>query len=81
MYRAALALRRECRLGEGRLEWLPGLPDGVLGLRNGEVVALVNVTGDPLALPDGLEVVLASGELDGDRLPAGTAVWARSTGG
>ncbi|CAA9225906.1 MAG: Alpha-glucosidase [uncultured Actinomycetospora sp.] len=77
MYRAALALRRECRLGEGSLEWLPGLPDGVLGLRNGEVVALVNVTGEPVAVPDGLEVVLASGELDGDRLPAGTAVWAR----
>ncbi len=77
MYRAALRLRREHGLGEGSLTWLPGLPDGVLGLRNGDLVVLVNVAGEPTAVPDGLEVVLASGALDGDRLPADTAVWAR----
>ena len=71
-------MRRDCRLGEGSLAWLPGLPDGVLGLRNGDVVVLVNVSGEPVEVPDGLDVVLASGGLDGGRLPRDTAVWAQA---
>ena len=37
---------------------------------------LVNLDGDPVALPDGWDLVLASDELDADgRLAADTAVW------
>ena len=49
----------------------------MLALRNGDVVVLVNVSAEPVAVPDGLEVVLASGELEDGRVPRDTAVWAR----
>ncbi len=36
---------------------------------------LSNLSAVPVPLPEGLEVVLASGPLDGDRVPARTTVW------
>lgn len=75
LYRAALALRREHpALGEGPLEWLPG-PDGVLAFSRGEgFVCMVNLSGGPVALPAGAEVLLATEPLDGE-LPVDAAVW------
>lgn len=36
---------------------------------------VVNFSDEPVALPAHSEVLLASGTLDGDRLPSDTAVW------
>jgi alpha-glucosidase len=35
----------------------------------------VNVSAEPCELPDGARVLLASGPLDGGRVPPDTAVW------
>jgi len=62
------------------LQWTPleadASPDGVLGFTRGaDLVCLVNVTGEPVALPTGHDVLLASGPLVDGRLPAATSVW------
>ncbi|MRG59587.1 alpha-amylase [Agromyces sp. CFH 90414] len=75
MYQAALRLRRSLSLGAGSLEWLH--VDGTLALRNGEITVVANTGTEPVALPAG-DVLLASGPLDGDRLPADTTVWLRA---
>lgn len=79
LYRDALRLRREHSLGAGTLEWvrLPGLPTSVVALRNGDVVVVANTGREPVELPDG-EVLLASGPLDGRRLPHDTTAWLRA---
>jgi alpha-glucosidase len=77
LYREALRIRRAYRLGAGSLEWWTGGGTEVVGFRNGEVLVLANLGAEPLELPTGARVVLASGELDPDgRVPVDTAVWA-----
>jgi alpha-glucosidase len=79
MYRAALAARRAEGLGLGGLAWLDafaGSPD-VVAFRNRGVVVLANLGTEPVALPDGAEVLVASGPADGTQLPADTTVWLR----
>jgi alpha-glucosidase len=80
LYRAALRLRRATpALGDGELTWWDQ-PDGVLGFARGaELGCLVNVTGDPVPLPEGYDVLLASGPLTDGRLPAATSVWLHRT--
>ena len=79
LYRAALRLRREYRLGAGTLSWVDdGTPD-VVAIRNGAVLVLTNFGAAAAVLPDGAEVLLASGPLTQDgRVPTDTTVWARS---
>jgi alpha-glucosidase len=79
LYRAALSLRRTTpALGDGRLAWLD-LPGGVLGFtREPGFACLVNVTGDPVPVPEGYGVLLASEDLEGGVLPAASAVWLTS---
>jgi alpha-glucosidase len=76
LYRAALRLRRSTpALGDGELTW-QDQPAGVLGFsREPGFACVVNVTGDPVSLPDGYDVLLASGPLADGRLPAATSVW------
>ncbi|GAB3597344.1 glycoside hydrolase family 13 protein [Angustibacter peucedani] len=77
-YRAALAARREHRLGEGSLEWLEGYPDDVLAFRNGDVVVLASTGTTSVPLPAGLEVLVTSLPLDDEGvLPPDVTVWAR----
>jgi alpha-glucosidase len=87
MYRAALRLRRELRLGHGGaddLEWLDGYdPDTVLAFRRpGGVVVLANLGPDLVELPDGSEVLAASAPLAvtdaGPALGTDVAVWLRT---
>jgi alpha-glucosidase len=76
LYRAALRLRRELpALGDGDLQWLPA-PEGVLAFsRTPGFSCLVNVSAEPVALPDG-KPVLVSGPLTAEgMLPAATAAW------
>jgi alpha-glucosidase len=76
MYRTALRLRREYRLGTGRLEWANPEPD-LLAFRNGELLVLTNFGDSPVELPVGRRVLLASEPLDADgRVPTDVTVWA-----
>ncbi len=85
MYRAALRLRREHRLGLGQL-----VVDGAFGadtvaVRNGGLLVVTNFGEQPVALPAGSEVLLTSGELvtadgvpDSRAVPTDTTVWVHS---
>jgi alpha-glucosidase len=80
MYRNALRLRRELRLGAGHLSWPdPPAPDVVLFSRPG-VVCTTNCGTTPVRLPERYgDPVLASGPVpDFGVLPASTTVWWRA---
>jgi alpha-glucosidase len=76
LYRAALALRRLLRLGEGDVQWRLATKD-VLNFSNGELSVVTNFGHTPIPLPHGLTVILASQDdsvSDGALLPNRT-VW------
>ena len=77
LFRRALRLRRDQpALGDGALRWLPSPPGTVAFARDPGFVCLVNLTAEPVALPEGSEVLVASAALDADRrLPADASVW------
>ena len=77
LYRRALSLRRaQPALGDGTLTWLDA-PDGALAFaRDPGFVCIVNLSGDPVAVPDGAELLISSGPLTDDgRVPFDTSVW------
>ncbi|MGL4339397.1 MAG: glycoside hydrolase family 13 protein [Rhodoglobus sp.] len=76
LYRSALALRREHRLGTGSVTWLEGYGDDVIALRNGTVTVIANLGTAAVTLPLG-EILLASQTLTDGLLPTDTAVWLR----
>src|SRR4051812_29860409 len=77
LYRAALAVRREFRLGTGTMAWEQPSTDDTLAFRNGDVLVLTNFGAEPVALPAGATVLLASEPLDADgRVPTDVTVWA-----
>jgi alpha-glucosidase len=78
LYRDALGQRREPP-PDASIRWRPA-EDGVLVFeRPCGLISATNLTGEPvpIALPDGAETVLASGELDGATLPPDTSAWFR----
>jgi alpha-glucosidase len=77
MYRAALAARREHRLGEGDLAWVEGYPDPVLAFTNGDLLVLANTGTEPVTLPEGSVPVVSSQPLNGTAVPVDVTVWAR----
>jgi alpha-glucosidase len=86
-YRAALALRKAEDMGHGALAWLEAFAasDDVIALRNQDVVVLANLGTEPVLLPRGAQVLLASGPVLTDRsadpqtrVPADTTVWLRA---
>ncbi|ACQ80041.1 alpha amylase catalytic region [Beutenbergia cavernae DSM 12333] len=88
LYREALRLRRDYRLGTGSLAWVEGLPadahETAVVLVNRDVVVATNLGPRPQPLPAGIEILLASAEIltddDGVRhLPSDVTVWARLT--
>ena len=62
LYRAALAFRREHRLGAGSFRWagVNEPAEGVLAFHNGDVLVVANMGIGAAALPEGYRVVLAS---------------------
>jgi alpha-glucosidase len=79
LYRAGLRLRGATPgLGDGSLRWLPST-DAVLAFARGEegFTCLVNFGADPVDLPAGARVLIASSELEGGALPQDTTVWLR----
>ena len=84
LYRTLLRLRRELLLGRGEVDFahgLAGAPDRVLALRRttpqGTVLAVTNFGDEPVALPEGAQVLVASGDLVDGRVPTDVTVWAR----
>jgi alpha-glucosidase len=75
LYREALRIRGD-RLGDGTLTWLPQGDDDVLAfLRDSGLTCVVNLGPEPVRLPPHETVLLSSGPLAGDTLPADTAAW------
>jgi alpha-glucosidase len=76
LYRRALALRAtHPGLRDPGMTWLDA-SDGVLAFtRPGQFTCLVNLSAEPVDLPDHDDVLLASSPLDDPLLPPDTAVW------
>ncbi|MEV5438845.1 glycoside hydrolase family 13 protein [Streptomyces sp. NPDC052682] len=77
LYRTALRLRRTVPgLRTERLRWLDS-PDGTLLFERGDgVLCAINLSGEPVPLPEACHLLLASGPLGSDGLlPVDTAVW------
>ncbi|WP_203704013.1 glycoside hydrolase family 13 protein [Asanoa iriomotensis] len=79
LYRCALRVRREAAaLGDGAMTWLPA-PAGVLSFtRDPRFTCVANLSAASVDLPAHEEIWLASGPLDGDRLPPDTTAWLRT---
>jgi alpha-glucosidase len=77
LYRTALRIRRaHPALGDGALAWDDTAPEGALNLaREPGFRCMVNLSAQAIRLPPHRELLVASGPLDGDRLPPGTAAW------
>ncbi len=81
LYRAALTIRHDHpALGAGTLHWAAS-PEGVLTFRREPgLTCVVNVNGEPVALPPG-ELLLSSGPLTpAGTLPAATTAWLDTAG-
>ena len=77
LYKSALRIRRELKLGEGSFDWLPEFTnDRALGYRNGRVLVIHNFGEDALPLPQG-SVLLRSvaGTGPTDAIGAHETVW------
>lgn len=79
LYREALVLRGEHKLGRGDLRWVD-VAGHVVAFDNGDVRVMTNVQGPPVPLPDGYEVALASVPITDGTLPTDASVWLRATG-
>jgi alpha-glucosidase len=81
LYRTLLRLRRERSLGTGALEFADGYGHDVVALVNsgeGRTLVVANLGEEPVALPEGAELLATSGPLAADgAVPTDTAVWAR----
>jgi alpha-glucosidase len=61
------------------MHWLDDQPAGVLAFtRDATFACVVNLCGSTVPLPPHVDVLLASGPLDGADLPSDTAVWLRT---
>lgn len=83
LYRTLLATRRELDLGVGALDWQQGYGEDVVAVVNergtDRLLVLANLGDQAVPLPDGSEVVVASGPLTPEGLvPTDTTVWART---
>jgi alpha-glucosidase len=84
LYRAALAIRKDsAELGDGSLTWLDLGPDALAFQRGDDFLCITNFADQPLALPTGAALVLASEELVPGRtglgeLPSDSTAWLRT---
>ena len=81
LYRSLLASRRRLSLGTGSLTWVEGYGQDVVALTNGgqdreRVLVVANLGTEPVELPEGVDVLVTSGPLEGGLVPTDTTVWA-----
>lgn len=85
LYRAALALRKEHRLGNGSFRWaeVHAPADGVLAFHNRDVLLIANMGLAAATLPEGYRVALASADeaVTGGPAEPGTAEPGTDQGG
>ncbi|WP_421740887.1 glycoside hydrolase family 13 protein [Cellulomonas sp.] len=78
LYRDLLAIRRaEPALGDGPMTWIDSVDD-VLAFARGDLVCVVNLGDEPVALPTPTELLLSSAPLEAGLLPRDTAAWLRT---
>ena len=81
LYRAGLEFAGAPALGDGDASVAARRRDAVLAFARGDRFAcLVNFGPDPVELPPGADVLIASDELEGGALPLDTTVWLRPAG-
>ena len=82
LYRDGLRLRREAPWGDtaSSIAWLDSPEDSFAFARGERFACLVNFGPDPVSLPPGAEVLIASGELEGGAVPCDTTVWLLQNG-
>jgi len=77
LYREALRQRRAYRPGAGPMEWWDEAGTDAVAFRNGELLVVSNLGAEPVRLPAGARVLLASAELDDPtQVPTDVTVWA-----
>ena len=78
LYKLAIRLRRELKLGDGTFEWVAKFTnDRALGFRNGDILVIHNFGADALPLPAG-EIVARSEISDSLSLEPHTTVWLKT---
>jgi alpha-glucosidase len=80
LYKHALKLRRDLKLGEGSFEWASDfVGENSLGFRNGEILVVHNFGHTPIELPAG-EIIASSieGMTNGHLLVADQTVWIKA---
>ncbi|WP_420792099.1 alpha-amylase family glycosyl hydrolase [Arthrobacter agilis] len=83
MYRAALQLRRDLRLGAGSLSWSRTFEQtNVVAFRNGDILVMLNMGEFAVPLPSGSVIASsAPGAADDGSLAPDACVWIMSTAG
>jgi alpha-glucosidase len=77
LYRDGLRLRRSVPWSGDSITWLPSGDDVLAFARGDHFACLVNFGPDPVVLPDGAELLIASNDLEGGALQQDTTVWLR----
>ena len=81
LYRAGLRLRRSAPWGDQvSINWLSDSDASFAFARGGRFICLVNFGPVPVPLPSGVELLIASSELEGGAVPADTTVWLLQNG-
>ena len=75
MYKHALRVRKELKLGHGTFDWVPEYTNATtLGYRNGDVLVIHNFGTEPIPLPAGI-VIASSGLQECLSVEANQTVW------
>jgi alpha-glucosidase len=75
LYRTGLRIRRTRPWGAGPFRWLHADAESLSFARGDAFACLVNFGPEPVAVPAGAVILIASDELEGGALPQDTTVW------
>lgn len=76
LYKTAIRLRKELKLGDGSFEWLAEfVNEGSLGFKNGNLVVIHNFSDQPIALPTGTILATSQNGLTESSLAPDQTVW------
>jgi alpha-glucosidase len=82
LYRDGLRIRQTRPWGAGPFRWLDIGGESLAFARGDTFACLVNFGPDPIAVPAGTAILIASNKLEGGALPQDTTVWLyRENGG
>jgi alpha-glucosidase len=76
LYKNALQIRRDMKLGEGSFDWLAEFTNPTtLGYRNGNVLVIHNFGEEPIDLPAGEFILRSATESEQDQIAPNETVW------